>query len=125
MRPPESKWPEYDTTEYHDNYVKFLYYGAAKEKPEPGLRIFNKIGDAYGFMIDAAYFADFDHRSEFILSAVIYSNSDGIFNDDKYDYETVGKPFMRNLGRVIREYELQHPGKHQPDLSAFEFNYRE
>jgi hypothetical protein len=29
-----------------------------------------------------------------MVTAVIYCNEDGIFNDDKYDYETVGFPFM-------------------------------
>lgn len=125
MRPGESKWPVYDTVEYPDNYVKFLYYGAEKIKPDSGLRIFNKTGDAYGFMIDAAYFAGFEHPTEFILSAVIHCNSDGIFNDDRYDYNTIGLPFMKNLGRVIYDFEKQRVKKYKPDLSSLRFNYTE
>ncbi|HET6995468.1 MAG TPA: serine hydrolase, partial [Chitinophagaceae bacterium] len=79
--PPESTDPSYDSS-YHASYVKFLFYGGEKGKTRPDIRIFNKVGDAYGFLIDASYFADFDHHIEFMLSAVIYCNSDGILNDD-------------------------------------------
>ena len=103
--------------------VKFLFYGSEKDKAMPGLRIFNKVGDAYGFLIDAAYFTDFNYNIEFFLSAIIYCNSDGVFNDDKYDYDTVGFPFLKNLGKVIYDYELTRVRKKQPDLSEFRFDY--
>lgn len=124
MLPAESASPVYDTTAYWDNYVKFVYYGSEKTQPDPAIRIFNKVGDAYGFLIDAAYVADFSRQIEFMLSAVIYCNSDGIFNDDAYDYDTVGFPFLKHLGRMIYEYELKRPRKKIPDLSAFQFQYR-
>jgi hypothetical protein len=124
MMPGESTSPLYDTPAYWDTYAKFLLYGAEKGAAEPHIRIFNKIGDAYGFMIDAAYVADFKNNVEFILSAVIYCNSDGIFNDDKYDYDSVGYPFMKHLGRVIYDHELKRERKYKPDLSAFQFDYR-
>lgn len=123
MMPRESKSPAYDTLNYRDTYVKFLYYGAEKGKSEPDIRIFNKVGDAYGFLIDGAYFADFTNHIEFLLSAVIYCNSDEIFNDDKYDYEIIGLPFMKNLGRVIYEYERTRVRKFKPSLSSLFFDY--
>jgi hypothetical protein len=58
-----------------------------------------------------------------MLSATIYCNSDEIVNDDKYDYETVGFPFMKNLGRLIYDYESKRTRKFQPDLSAFKLRY--
>jgi hypothetical protein len=122
MTPPESTDPSYDSS-YHSNFVKFLFYGAEKVKTRPDIRIFNKVGDAYGFLVDASYFADFDHHIEFMLSAVIYCNSDGILNDDKYDYESLGLPFMKNLGQVIYEHELTRKRSVIPDLSTFRFNY--
>ncbi|MGH2553372.1 MAG: serine hydrolase [Chitinophagaceae bacterium] len=123
MMPPESKFPYYGIPEYWDTYVKFLFYGAEKNKAEPSIRIFNKVGDAYGFLIDAAYFADIKNKIEFQLSAVIYCNSDGILNDDKYDYGELGLPFMKNLGRVIYDYELKRTRKKTPDLSSLIFQY--
>jgi hypothetical protein len=88
-----------------------------------GYSIFNKEGDAYGFLSDIAYIVDFKNGVEFFLSANIYCNSDGIFNDDHYDYENVGKPFLKNLGRAIYQYELQRKKKFKPDLSKFRLDY--
>ncbi len=123
MMPQESRFPFYGPPDYWDTYVKFLLYGAEKNKAEPAIRIFNKTGDAYGFMIDAAYIADQKNKIEFQLSAVIYCNSDGILNDDQYDYAGVGLPFMKNLGLVIYEYELSRPRKKIPELISFKINY--
>lgn len=123
MTPLESKFPFYDKENYWDTYVKFLLYGSEKNVSKDEIRIFNKVGDAYGFLIDAAYIADFKNNVEFMLSAVIHCNSDGIFNDDKYDYEEIGFPFMKHLGQVIYEHELKRTKKIIPDLSKFRFNY--
>ena len=125
MVPAESKRPAYDSTEVWDTYVKFLYYGAEKNKTEPGIRIFNKPGDAYGFMIDAAYLVNFNTNTECLISAVIHCNSDGVYNDDRYEYKTVGLPFMKALGQLIMRYEQTRVRKKQPDLRSFLFNYRD
>lgn len=123
MMPHESTWPRYTEEDAWDTYVKFLYYGSEKGTAEPHIRIFNKVGDAYGFLIDAAYFADFKNNTEFILSAVIHCNSDGIYNDDKYEYDSIGFPFMKNLGRLIAGYELKRPRKIKIPLSPFVVSY--
>lgn len=123
MVPRESKFPVYDSSEYGDTYVKYFMHGNDKVILEPGIRIFNKVGEAYGFLIDIAYIADFNNHIEFTLSAVVSCNSDGIYNDDKYDYETTGYTFFKHLGRVIYEYELKRKRTQQPDLSTFRFNY--
>jgi hypothetical protein len=122
--PSESGIPPYDTTSYWNAYGKFLYWGGQKGNLPPNFRSFSKEGDAYGFLIDAAYIVDFEKKIEFMLSAVIYCNSDGILNDDKYDYDSVGLPFMKNLGRLIYEYELKRPRTRQPDLSTFRMDYQ-
>ena len=87
------------------------------------IRIFNKVGDAYGYLLDNAYVVDFDKGIEFMLTAMISCNSDGIFNDDKYDYNTIGYPFMGNLGRLIYDYEASRKKPRQPDLSRFRVTY--
>jgi hypothetical protein len=121
MYPRESSFPAYDSS-YNDAYVKFLLYGA-NDPVKPNVRIFNKVGDAYGFLIDAAYVADFENNVEFMLSAVIHCNPDGIYNDDKYEYEKVGFPFMKNLGQVIYDYEKTRKRQNVPDLSSFKITY--
>jgi hypothetical protein len=118
--PRESNYPYYDTTEYPDDYVKFLGRGIL---PNPNIRIFSKSGWAYGFLTDIAYVADFEHNVEFQLSATILCNGDGIFNDDKYEFETVGYPFMSALGKAVYRYELKRQRKLTPDLSGFRFDY--
>ncbi len=119
--PNESDFPVYGTSEYHDAYCKFLYWGSEKGELPKNLRIFNKVGDAYGFLTDVAYIVDFDKKIEFMVSATIYCNSDGILNVDHYDYETLGFPFLKQLGRTLYEYESKRERKHTPQLDIFKF----
>ncbi len=123
--PTESLYPPYvaDTVNYWPAYCKFLLFGAQKGELPKDIRSFNKVGDAYGHLIDAAYIVDYKNKIEFFVSAVIYCNSDGILNDDKYDYETIGLPFMQNLGKVLYDHELKRNYKYRPDLSSVLFTY--
>lgn len=122
--PTESVYPPYgeDTVNYWPAFGKFILLGQKGKLPE-NVRIFNKIGDAYGQMIDIAYIVDFKNKVEFFLSAAIYCNRDGILNDDKYDYDSIGLPFMQHLGQTIYDYELKRERKIKPDLSPFIFKY--
>ncbi|WP_295117328.1 serine hydrolase [uncultured Chitinophaga sp.] len=122
--PTETRYPAYDTSEFHHTYVKFLLFGADKAAKVPaGLRIFNKPGWAYGFLTDVAYIADFDNHVEFLLSATIYVNRDGVIGDDKYDFKTVGEPFLKALGEVVYQQELKRERKYKPDLSRYKVDY--
>lgn len=121
--PAETNYPVYDTAEYPDAYCKFLLYGAQKNALPKNVRVFNKVGDAYGQMLDVAYIVDFDKKIEFFLSAAIYCNSDGVLNDDQYEYGSIGLPFMKNLGKVIYDYEMKRERKTKPELSAFKMKY--
>ena len=60
---------------------------------------------------------------EFLLSAVINVNTDEIYNDGKYDYVNIGYPFMKNLGQLVYQYELDRPRQNKPDLSKFVLKY--
>ncbi|MBX0332338.1 class A beta-lactamase-related serine hydrolase [Pontibacter sp. HSC-14F20] len=123
MMPRESDFPAYDPKKYPDGYVKFLLYGNSKARIPENIRIFNKIGNAYGFLIDNAYIVDFDKQVEFMLTAVILVNENGIFNDGKYEYETVGYPFMQHLGRAFYEHELKRKKQYLPNLDKFKLQY--
>ena len=90
----------------------------------PGhVRVFNKVGWAYGCLTDVSYVADFKNKVEFMLAVTIYVNSDGVLNDDKYDYETIGWPFLYKVGQTIYQYELKRPRTYKPDLSRFKISY--
>ncbi|NII82929.1 MULTISPECIES: serine hydrolase [unclassified Pedobacter] len=121
--PTESDYPKYDHNEFWTTYAKMLYYGREKITPAPNIRIFNKYGDSYGYIIDNSYFVDFKNRIEYFLTAVVQSNEDGIFNDNKYEYDTVCFPFMKNLGKSIYEVELNRKKMHRTDLSKFKLDY--
>jgi len=105
--PPQSRSPRYDSLHYPSTYAKFLLGGGGLAHLPPGVRVYNKIGQAYGFLIDNAYVVDAAHGVEFLLAVVLYVNADGVLNDDKYDYDTVGLPFLRDLGQRVYEAELR------------------
>lgn len=123
--PTESDFPKYDQKDFWPTYAKMLYYGRDKNAfIDPNIRIFNKYGDSYGFIIDNAYFVDFKNKVEFFLTAVVQSNEDGIYNDGKYEYETVCYPFMKNLGQEVYKYEVSRPKQQLPDLSKYKMDYK-
>ncbi|PWG80773.1 hypothetical protein DDR33_09955 [Pararcticibacter amylolyticus] len=119
MLPRESRYPRYDTTEFFDGYAKFFLGRDGKSVLPSAVRIFSKAGWAYGFMTDNAYVADMENNIEFLISATIYVNSDGILNDDKYDYDTIGYPFFKELGEIIYKNELNRKKRYKPDFSKF------
>ncbi len=123
--PTESIYPPYaaDSASYWPAYCKFLLFGSEKGELPKNIRVFNKVGDAYGQLIDVAYIVDYDKKIEFFLSATIYCNKDGVLNDDKYDYDQVGFPFMKHLGEVMYDYELKRKKNVLPDFSDFIFSY--
>ena len=123
--PTESKDPTYSGADMNfPTYCKFLYYGSEKQaKLNPHVRIFNKVGDAYGFLLDNAYVVDFDKGIEFLVTAVILCNEDEVFNDEIYDYDTIGFPFFKALGQHIYDYESTRKKAILPDLDYLKFNY--
>jgi len=120
--PSETNYPNYDTSKFYDSFVKFYFKYASHQMPEQ-VRVFNKVGWAYGFLTDISYVVDFKNNVEFMLTTTVYVNSDGVLNDDKYDYDSIGYPFMYQLGQTIYNYELQRKRKHEPDLSKFKIQY--
>lgn len=120
LAPHASHFADYASPKYFDAYKKYLYYGRSPTaSPQSGLRIFNIVGMSHGYLADVSYFADSLHQSEFMLSAVLYVNSDGILNDATYDYDTVGLPFLAQLGQLFYQYEAKRPRIYHPDLDQF------
>ena len=118
--PHESGFHPYAAARYFDAYKKYLYYGRNPNLPsQSALRIYNIVGMSHGYLADVAYFADSLHQSEFMLSAVLYVNHDGIINDGAYEYDSIGLPFLAQLGRSIQQYEAQRPRQRRPNLTEF------
>ena len=113
--PSETNYPKYDSAHFYDSYVKFFFQDSTHSMPKH-IRVFNKVGWAYGFLTDVSYVLDTKNNIDYMLSATIYVNSDGVVNDSKYDEETVGFPFLNQIGNAFYEYELKRPRQHQPKL---------
>lgn len=123
--PRETNYPKYDADVFYDTYVKFFFRDSSHHQLPPGVRVFNKVGWSYGFLTDVSYVADFEHHIEYMLAATLYVNSDGVLNDDRYEYEQIGTPFLYQLGQVIYQHELHRRRKHLPDLSRFQIQYEQ
>lgn len=93
--------------EYYDGYCKFFMYGDTLARIPEHIKIFNKVGFAYGTLTDCAYIKDDKNNVDFMVTATILVNRDGIFNDDAYEYDQVGIPFLAALGRELYQYELK------------------
>ncbi|MEM8524027.1 MAG: serine hydrolase [Bacteroidota bacterium] len=119
--PKESDYPKYENKE--DNYVKFFIYGDTKDTIPDHIRIFNKVGWAYGFLTDVSYIVDFKRNIEFMVTASIHVNANETYNDGEYEYETIGLPYFGNLGRMLYEYEQKRVRKYAPDLSKFDVEH--
>lgn len=117
--PGESTYPRYPAPDYWDSYVKFFLFGDTKEPLPNNIRIFNKVGVAYGFLTDVAYVVDFENKVEFLLAATIHVNENQIYNDGVYEYDQTGFPFLAKLGRAVYEYEKVRKRQHEPDLSRY------
>jgi hypothetical protein len=120
--PSETPWPKYDTSVFYDSYVKFFFQKGGHRLP-PYIRVFNKVGWAYGCLTDVSYIVDFRNRIEFMLTATVYANEDEVLNDDKYEFETEGLPFLYEVGQTVYRYDLQRRRPFIPDLKEFRLKY--
>jgi hypothetical protein len=100
--PRESRNPDY--RDLDDHYCKFVWRGVSRVVPGEHLRVYDKIGRAYGFSTENAYVEDRRTGRGFFLSVVVYTNPDGVLNDDRYGYAEIADPFLDAVGeRIARE----------------------
>ncbi len=118
--PRECRTPRYGPR-YYDSWVKFLLFGDRREPIPPHMRIFNKVGLAYGDLSDTAYVVDFEAGVEFLLAATI--GADPEQRGEVGAYTQVGLSFLGELGRTIHEYEQQRPRAHPARLERFRLDY--
>lgn len=120
--PSETNYPKYDDSVYYNSYVKFFFKDSTGTMPAH-IRVFNKVGWAYGFLTDVSYVLDTLNNIDYFLSATVYVNSDGVVNDSKYDEETMGFPFFREVGKLIYQYELSRKKVFAPKLTLGNIQY--
>lgn len=105
LRPRESTSPLYPEAEYPDGYARWFFVGDGKARYPDGLSVSGKSGMAYGALSEVAYVVDRDSGVECMLGASIRVNADGILNDDRYEYATIGIPFMAAWSRAVLDVE--------------------
>lgn len=99
--PSESANPKFDPAEVPDHECKFVLRGVAAVIPRVHLRVYDKIGRAYGFSVENAYIEDRRSGAGFFLAIVVYTNPNGVLNDDAYAYEDLADPFLDAAGEAI------------------------
>ena len=97
----ESEISAYKTADYYDSYGKFFIYGDTKGEMTDQVRIYNKVGYAYGTLTDVAYIEDKVNNIAFFLAGTILVNENETFNDDTYEFEEKGIPFLAEVGRQL------------------------
>ncbi|MGH1384429.1 serine hydrolase [Kordia sp.] len=97
----------FNDPEYYDSYVKFFMFGDSKEPMPAHIKIYNKVGYAYGYLTDCAHIVDTKNNISFTITATIHVNKNQIFNDDTYEYDEIGIPFLAELGRQIHTFYIQ------------------
>lgn len=91
----------YTSDEYYDSYVKFFLFGDEKADMPNHVKIYNKVGYAYGYLTDCAYIVNEHTKKRYFLTATIHVNENKIYNDGVYEYEDLGIPFLAELGRQL------------------------
>lgn len=101
MLPRESTDPPFDPATFPDHWSKFVLRGVRRVVSPDSLRIYDKSGRAYGFSIENAYVEETTTGRGFFLAAVLYTNPDGVLNDDRYAYEETADPVLDAIGETI------------------------
>jgi hypothetical protein len=107
--PAESANPLYPAADHPDEHVKFVLPGVRRVVPAEQARVLDKTGQAYGFTTENAWVVDRGTGRSFFLAATLYSNEDGVLNDDLYEYAEVAEPFLADLGEAVARH-LWRPG---------------
>lgn len=97
----------YASDTYYDSYVKFFMFGDTQQAIPSTVEIYNKVGYAYGTLTDCAYIKDTENQVDFLVTATVLVNENKTFNDNTYEYDSIGIPFLAELGRVLYQQELQ------------------
>ena len=86
---------------FFETYNKFFIHGDEQSLSNEQIRVYNKIGQAYGTSIDNGLIKNYQDNIEFILTATIYTNKNKVINDNLYEYDDIAIPFLAKLSRGI------------------------
>lgn len=121
--PREHPYLQNQLDDYYDSYVKFFINGDSKEQLPDHIKIFNKVGFAYGYLTDCSYVIDTERGIEYFLTATVHVNENKIYNDGKYEYDD-GIKFLTELGKGVYNLEKERLRQGKPDLTKFTQAYK-
>ena len=88
-------------SKFFSSYNKFFIHGTDTILNNTDVRVYNKIGQAYGTSTDSAYIKNYKEDLEFFLTATIYTNKNKIINDNIYEYGDTAIPFLSKLSKAL------------------------
>lgn len=100
-----------------EDYNKFFLRGL-RASLGPHVSVRSKLGQAYGFSLDTAHVVWEDGPRgprEFFLAASVYTNANGVLNDDQYEYESEGEPLLEAVARAAGEIVQRTAGLTAPN----------
>lgn len=99
--PEDSVNPRFSNPRLSGARYKLMSVGIARVIGLEHVRYVNKPGRAYGFHIENAYVEDTRSGRAFFVTAGLYVNENGVINDDHYEYDSISRPFFKDLGEVL------------------------
>ena len=84
-----------------NSYNKFFIHGTDTILKNTDVRVYNKIGQAYGTSTDSAFIKNYKEDLEFFLTATIYTNKNEVINDNIYEYGDIAIPFLSKLSKAL------------------------
>jgi len=99
--PLESANPVY--TDEHDSGLRYhtLSKGLMTVVPIEEVHYVGKAGRAYGFHLDNAYVEHRKSGRAMVVTIVAYANANGVLNDNKYEYDGITRPLLKNMGILM------------------------
>jgi hypothetical protein len=88
-------------SKFFNSYNKFFIHDTDTILNNTDVRVYNKIGQAYGTSTDSAYIKNYKEDLEFFLTATIYTNKNKIINDNIYEYGDTAIPFLSKLSKAL------------------------
>jgi alpha-L-fucosidase len=83
------------------DHARFLLPGLLEVAPADDWIVHHANGLAHGFTVENAAVTHRRSGRSFFLTAALYTNSDGVMNDDVYDYDDIAFPFWKALGATV------------------------
>ncbi len=99
MRKNPAESPYSNAAEAKLDRTFFRLLGVGDGQWPKDLIVENKVGWAYGFLSDMAHLKQ--GGRECFVSCKMYLNGDGVLNDGRYEYESIGRPAMAEIGRLL------------------------